>query len=172
MAIETTYTSLRENLATILGTVFENQEVAIVRRRGAKDVALVPAAELASAMETAHLLRSPKNAKRLRSALQRAKAGKSNPVPVERLRRELGVDSESSLRRFLAGNFERTSGVGTSMGLSRHGRSNRLPTGPFPLQNAYWSTSRGRLASAAFRCFCKPRSTFSAFVNARSFVRR
>ena len=58
MAIETTYTSLRENLATILDTVFDNQEVVIVRRRGAKDVALVPAAELASVMETAHLLRS------------------------------------------------------------------------------------------------------------------
>jgi PHD/YefM family antitoxin component YafN of YafNO toxin-antitoxin module len=44
----------------------------LIRRRGAKDVALVPADELAGLQETAHLLRSPKNARRLLTALQRA----------------------------------------------------------------------------------------------------
>jgi antitoxin YefM len=59
MAATTTYASLRENLAS-------------VRRRGAEDVALVPAAELAGLMKTAQLLRSRRNARRLLIALRRA----------------------------------------------------------------------------------------------------
>ena len=73
MPIETTYKMLRQRLASVLKRVVDDQEVVIVRRRDAKDVALVPAQELASLMETAHLLRSPKNAKRLLAALRRAK---------------------------------------------------------------------------------------------------
>ncbi len=93
MAVETTYTSLRERLASVLAQVADDQEVVIVRRRGAKDVALVPAEELSSLMETAHLLRSPKTARRLLAALQRAKQGKGKPESVEKLRREMGLDT-------------------------------------------------------------------------------
>ena len=92
MAIETTYTSLRENLATILDKVIADQEAVIVRRRGSKDVALIPASELASLMETAFLLRSPRNAKRLISALRRADSGKTKPNTVRELRREFGLE--------------------------------------------------------------------------------
>ena len=42
-----------------------SREPVIIHRRGAEDVALVNAAELRSLTETAHLLRSPKNAQRL-----------------------------------------------------------------------------------------------------------
>ena len=91
MAVETTYTSLRERLASVLAQVANDQEVVIVRRRGAKDVALVPADELSSLMETAHLLRSPKNAQRLLAALQRAKQGKGKPESVDKLRQEMGL---------------------------------------------------------------------------------
>jgi antitoxin YefM len=48
--------------------VVDDQEVVIVRRKGERDVALLPATELAGLMETAYLLRSPKNAKRLLGA--------------------------------------------------------------------------------------------------------
>jgi antitoxin YefM len=72
MPVETTYTSLRERLASVLDQVANDREVVIVHRRGAKDVALVPAEELTSLMETAHLLRSPRNAERLLTALLRA----------------------------------------------------------------------------------------------------
>jgi antitoxin YefM len=58
MPVETTYTRLRERLASVLNQVANDQEVVIVRRRRAKAVALVPADELTSLMETAHLLRS------------------------------------------------------------------------------------------------------------------
>ena len=95
MSVETTYTSLRERLASVLDQVVNDQEVVIVRRRGAKDVALVPAAELASIMETAHLLRSSKNAHRLLTALARAARRKGKPESVGKLRREMGLGAAS-----------------------------------------------------------------------------
>jgi len=95
MAVETSYTRLRENLASVLDRVFDDQEIVIVRRKGAKDVALVPANELAGLLETAHLLRSPRNARRLLTALRRAELGKSKPGAVSQLRREMHVESSS-----------------------------------------------------------------------------
>ena len=89
MAIETTYTRLRENLASILDQVVDQQETVVVRRRGARDVALVPADELAGLLETAHLLRSPRNARRLLTALRRAERGKTQPASLAELRREM-----------------------------------------------------------------------------------
>lgn len=93
MAVETTYTNLRARLASVLNQVAENQEVVVVRRRGGKDVALVPAEELSSLTETAHLLRSPKNTRRLLKALRRAVRGKGKPETVSELRREVGLDT-------------------------------------------------------------------------------
>ena len=89
MPTETTYTSLRENLATVLDQVVDQQETVIVRRRGSRDVALIPASELAGLIETAHLLRSPRNARRLLTALHRAERGKTKPATVAELRREM-----------------------------------------------------------------------------------
>jgi antitoxin YefM len=94
MATETTYTSLRENLASVLDRVVDDQETVIVRRKGGRDVALVPASELAGLMETEYLLRSPKNAKRLLGALRRAKRGELISMTMEQLRREVGLDAE------------------------------------------------------------------------------
>ena len=93
MAVETTYTQLRERLASVLDRVVEDQEVVVVRRRGAKDVALVPAAELSSLMETAHLLRSPKNAQRLIRTLRRAERRAGKPESLDKLRREMGLEA-------------------------------------------------------------------------------
>jgi antitoxin YefM len=89
LAVETTYTSLRQRLAAVLKQVAEDREVVIVRRRQAKDVALVPAEELAGLMETAYLLRSPKNARRLLAALRRAEGGTGRAESVEKLRQEM-----------------------------------------------------------------------------------
>jgi antitoxin YefM len=94
MSIETTCTSLREDLASILDRVVRDQEIVVVRRRGARDVALVPGGELAGLMETAHLLRSPANARRLMNALSRAESGLGWPLSVDKLRRETGVGPE------------------------------------------------------------------------------
>jgi antitoxin YefM len=91
MSVETTYTNLRQNLASVLDKVCDDQEVVIVRRRNQRDVALIPADELESILETAHLLRSPANAKRLLQALRRADARKTPPSTVDELRREFGL---------------------------------------------------------------------------------
>jgi antitoxin YefM len=88
---ETTYTNLRQSLASVLDRVASDHEVVIVRRKGEKNVAMVPADELAGLLETAHLLRSPKNAQRLLTALHRAMAKKGRPEPLEKFRREIGL---------------------------------------------------------------------------------
>jgi len=90
MPVETTYTALREQLASVLDQVADDREIVIVRRRKSKDVALVAADELNSLLETAHLLRSPRNAERLLSALKRASQGKGKPESLASLKRDLG----------------------------------------------------------------------------------
>jgi len=70
--IQTTYTQARANLARLCDRVSSDREIVIIQRRGVKDVALISAEELNSLMETAYLLRSPKNAQRLLKALARA----------------------------------------------------------------------------------------------------
>ena len=94
MAIQTTYTKARANFAKLCDEVAENREIVIINRRGNEDVALVAADELSSLIETAHLLRSPKNAQRLLSALKRARARKLKPRSVAQLRREIGLGEE------------------------------------------------------------------------------
>ena len=47
MPTETTYTALRENLASYLDRVIDDREVVVVKRRGARDVAIIAADELA-----------------------------------------------------------------------------------------------------------------------------
>ena len=91
MPIQTTYTSARANLAKLCDEVAKNREIIIINRRGSNDVALVSADELSSLMETAHLLRSPKNVGRLLTALNRAKAKRPKPKTVTSLRKELGL---------------------------------------------------------------------------------
>ena len=91
---ETTYTSLRQKLASVLDRVANDREVVIIRRKGSTKVALVPVDELMGLLETAHLLRSPKNAQRLFTALRRARRSKVKPASVETLRREMGLGAD------------------------------------------------------------------------------
>jgi len=72
MTIEFTYSSAREQLATLLDRVTKDHEIVIIQRRGKEGVAMIAANELASLTETAYILRSPQNAKRILSALARA----------------------------------------------------------------------------------------------------
>ena len=90
----TTYSQLRENLAKVWDEVEDTQEPVIVKRRGPRDLALIPADELESLRETAHLLRSPKNARRLLEALVRAQQGESERVELTVLRDRIGVTDQ------------------------------------------------------------------------------
>jgi antitoxin YefM len=53
---------------------------------------MVTASELSSLLETAHLLRSPKNAQRLLTALTRAQGRSQKPTSLEKLKEEFGVE--------------------------------------------------------------------------------
>ena len=94
MATETTYTSARANLKALLDEVADSRDPVIIRRRDGDDVALIAADELRSLMETAHLLRSPKNAERLLRALNRALGKSGRTSTAERLRKEIGLGEE------------------------------------------------------------------------------
>jgi antitoxin YefM len=91
MPRQATYTYVRENLARLLEEVEANREVVIINRRGHEDVALIPAGELDGLVETAHLMRSPKNAERLLTALRSALARKGTAQTVAELRKEFGL---------------------------------------------------------------------------------
>jgi antitoxin YefM len=91
MTIEFTYTSAREQLASLLDRVIKDREVVIIQRRGNEDVAMIAADELASLTETAYLLRSPQNAERLLSALGRALKNEGDAQSLDDLRQEAGL---------------------------------------------------------------------------------
>ena len=94
MTTQTSYTKARANLAELCSRVTENREIIIINRKDAEDVALVAADELSSLIETAHLLRSPENAKRLLTALNRARSRKVKPQSIAKLRREMRLGEE------------------------------------------------------------------------------
>jgi len=89
MTIHTTYTNARARLAPLLDEVTKNREVVIIQRRGNEDVAMITADELSGILETAHLLRSPKNAKRLLSALDRVREKTGKPQTIDEFRNEI-----------------------------------------------------------------------------------
>ena len=95
MAIETSYTDARANLARLLDRVTQDREIVIINRRGQEDVAMIAASELSSLLETAYLLRSPKNAEHLLEAMRSSLADEGTPATVEELRREFGLDREA-----------------------------------------------------------------------------
>jgi antitoxin YefM len=96
MTMEFTYTNAREQFATLLDRVTKDREVVIIQRRGAEDVAMISAEELASLTETAYLLRSPQNAERLLSALGRALKNQGKAKSMDDLRREVGLEIEEA----------------------------------------------------------------------------
>lgn len=89
--VETSYSSLRENLASMLDRVVNDREVVVVRRKRGQPVAMVAADELSSLLETAHLLRSPRNAQRLLDALSNSLKRKAKPESLDKLRKEMGL---------------------------------------------------------------------------------
>lgn len=62
------YTRLRNELARVLDKVNEDQSAVVITRRRGKPAVLMSMDEYSALRETAHLLRSPRNAARLREA--------------------------------------------------------------------------------------------------------
>jgi antitoxin YefM len=92
MSKQVTYSYARQNFAEILTEAADTQEAVIVSRRGHEDVAILPASELRSLEETAHLMRSPANARRLLAALHRALSDDGQPESTAALRAELELE--------------------------------------------------------------------------------
>ncbi|MDA0751940.1 MAG: type II toxin-antitoxin system prevent-host-death family antitoxin [Verrucomicrobia bacterium] len=87
--MEATYSETRSNFASLWDKVIDEREPLTIHRRGAEDVSLLPTAELRSLQETAYLMRSPKNARRLLEALMSSIEQQGETVSLETLRKEL-----------------------------------------------------------------------------------
>ncbi len=95
MSVEISYSEARNNLASLLDQVTDNREVVVIRRRGHENVAMISESELSSLLETAHLLRSPRNVVRLDQAVSALLRGRGEKVTVDALRGEFGVKRKS-----------------------------------------------------------------------------
>ena len=83
----------REQLKTLMDRAVDDREVIVVRRRSGGDVAMIAADELQGLIETAHLLRSGKNASRLLAALSRARGTPLKPTSLAELESKVGLDA-------------------------------------------------------------------------------
>jgi antitoxin YefM len=73
----TSYSDLRKNLASTLDWVTEDHEpVVITRDKGKPAAVLISLEDFASYEETSYLLQSPRNAERLRAAIEELDAGR------------------------------------------------------------------------------------------------
>jgi antitoxin YefM len=93
MAIETTYSQARGQLKSLMDRAVNDREVVVVHRRTGGSVAMIAAEELESLMETAHLLRSSKNAERLLRALSRARSDSLPQTAIRDLQEKVGFDA-------------------------------------------------------------------------------
>jgi antitoxin YefM len=88
------YSDAREHLAGLIEEVISTREEVVIQRRGFEPVAMIPADELAGLMETAHLLRSPKNAKRLLEALLRSYRGGGEEMDLDEISNAAGLPAD------------------------------------------------------------------------------
>jgi antitoxin YefM len=91
MARSTTYSALRANLKDALDRVCEDHEPLIVDRKNGESVVVISAADYVALEETAYLLRSPENARRLIAAIHGDRRRDSEFAGVDELREKLGL---------------------------------------------------------------------------------
>ena len=69
------YTESRAHYAEVLDSVVNDREEVVITRAGHEPVVMVSLADFESLRETAYLLRSPANARRLLDAMERLEVG-------------------------------------------------------------------------------------------------
>ena len=69
------YTESRARYAEVLDSVVNDREEVVITRAGHEPVVLMSLADFESLRETAYLMRSPANARRLLDAMERLEAG-------------------------------------------------------------------------------------------------
>ena len=90
--MEVTYSQARQSFKSLMDHAVQDRDIVMVRRRQGGDVALIAADELENLLETAHLLRSPRNAERLLQALSRSQSCEElSPVDLDRLEDDLDL---------------------------------------------------------------------------------
>jgi antitoxin YefM len=87
-----TYTEARERLASVWDETVSTREPVVIDRRGHESVVLVPAGEWRGLVETAHLLRSPANARRLLGALTRLEQGDGTELTLDALKEKTSAE--------------------------------------------------------------------------------
>lgn len=90
--LQTTYSNARANFAGLCDKVTEDREIVVINRRKGGSVAMIAADELESLVEMSHLLRSPANAERLLTALDRALRREGEPSTIAELQRDTGLE--------------------------------------------------------------------------------
>lgn len=85
------YSEARERLASVWDETVSSREPVVIDRRGHESVVIVPAAEWEGLLETAHLLRSPANAKRLLASLHRLESGGGEVLGMDELAAKAGL---------------------------------------------------------------------------------
>ena len=85
------YSEARDRLATVWDEAVSTREAIVIDRRDHESVVLVPLGEWEGLQETAHLLRSPANAKRLLAALHRLESGEGEVLSADELGARSGL---------------------------------------------------------------------------------
>lgn len=78
-----TYTAARENLASTIDRVCNDRDPVIITRKRSQSVVMISLEDYEALEETAYLLRSPANAKRLVSALESLEKGKAEVKEID-----------------------------------------------------------------------------------------
>ncbi|WP_237222522.1 type II toxin-antitoxin system Phd/YefM family antitoxin [Rothia nasimurium] len=79
-----TYTESRANYAQVLDIAVEDLEEVVITRAGREPAVILSLAEYESLKETAHLLRSPANARKLLDSIDELESGRgSNQALIE-----------------------------------------------------------------------------------------
>ncbi|WP_439563802.1 type II toxin-antitoxin system Phd/YefM family antitoxin [Microcella sp.] len=73
------YSESRANYAAALDAVLDDREEIVITRAGKDPVVMVALDDYESLKETAYLLRSPENARRLLGAIDELEAGRGEP---------------------------------------------------------------------------------------------
>jgi antitoxin YefM len=96
MSTQISYSDAQANLDQLCDRVVETGETDIITRPDGKNVALVSEVELSSLLETLYLLRSPANATRLATALERSKVGTIQPQAIKELYKRFGLEENDN----------------------------------------------------------------------------
>lgn len=70
------YSSLRNNLTSVLDKVNDDHAPVVITRKNGKDAVIISLEDFKSYEETFYLMASPKNARRLQAAIAEVEAGK------------------------------------------------------------------------------------------------